>query len=155
VPLWFDLNMRRRLWSEAEAKPVLEWFCARADTVLAADDEAAIVGGAGEPLAQAQRLRDLGARQVVLKAASIGALCHDAMESVSVPRLANVTVRDPIGAGDAFAAGFLSARLDGLSAAAALQRGHVCAAAVCRTLGDWEGFPLRRDLARQAGGASR
>ncbi|MCX6848458.1 MAG: PfkB family carbohydrate kinase, partial [Verrucomicrobia bacterium] len=62
---------------------------------------------------------------------------------------------DPIGAGDAFDAGFLSAFLDGFPTTAALQRGHSCAAAVCRTLGDWEGFPRRRELDRQPGDASR
>ncbi len=36
-----------------------------------------------------------------------------------------------------------------------LQRGHSCAAAVCRTLGDWEGFPRRREIDRQPGDASR
>jgi 2-dehydro-3-deoxygluconokinase len=141
----FDINLRRRLWSEAEAAPELRWFCSHADLVFAAADEAALVVGDGATAELAQRLRSLGAGLTVVKAGG-EALAADAAGVVRVPRLPGVTVRDPIGAGDAFDAGFLSAQLEGLDLAAALQRGHLCAAAVCRTFGDWEGFPMRRDL---------
>lgn len=141
----FDINMRRRLWSEAAAVPELRWFCARADIVFASDEEAALVVGDGTADDLARRLRSLGAGLAVVKAGS-EALAADAGGVVRAPRLPGVVVRDPIGAGDAFDAGFLSARLDGLDHAAALQRGHACAAAVCRTFGDWEGLPMRRDL---------
>lgn len=154
VPLWFDLNLRRKLWSESEAAPELRWFSARADIVFAADDEAAVVVGTAPPDEQARRLVALGARLAVVKAGVV-AVAADATGVVGAPRLAGVTVRDPIGAGDAFDAGFLSAVLDGLPTPDGLQRGHHCAAAVCRTFGDWEGFPLRRDLAREAGRAGR
>lgn len=154
LPLWFDINMRRRLWSEAEAAPVLRWFCERADLVFAADDEAALVVGEGGAEALGRRLCGLGAGQAVIKAGA-EAWAVDRHASVVVPRLAGVVVRDPIGAGDAFDAGFLAALRDGWAAREALQQGHVCAAAVCRTVGDWEGFPLRRALAARQGVALR
>lgn len=154
VPLWFDLNLRRKLWRETEAAPELRWFSTRADIVFAAEDEAALVVGTAEPHEQARRLVALGARLAVVKAGAI-AVAADAAGVVSEPRLAGVTVRDPIGAGDAFDAGFLSGVLDGLSTTDCLRRGHHSAAAVCRTFGDWEGFPLRRDLAREGERAGR
>lgn len=150
----FDINMRRRLWSEAEAVPELAWFCAHADIVFAAQDEAALVVGVADPAEQARRLCAHGARRAVVKAGD-AAVCAGDRGEARVPRVVGVIVRDPIGAGDAFDAGFLSGELDGLDVAAALARGHVCAAAVCRTYGDWEGFPLRRDLQRSAQGAER
>ena len=150
----FDINMRRRLWSVRDAIPELRWFCTHADVVFAADDEAALLVGAGTPAELARRLCELGARQVVVKAGAV-ALCAGADGAGEEPRCAGVTVRDPIGAGDAFDAGYLSASLDGLSPKASLERGHRCAAAVCRTLGDWEGFPHRRDFAYQPGSATR
>lgn len=149
-----DLNMRRKLWSEAEAAPELSWLAAHADLVLAAADEVALVVGGGDPAAQARRLCAHGARRAVVKAAD-GAHAAGDRGAASVPRLPGVAVRDPIGAGDAFDAGYLSGELDGLDPAAALARGHACAAAVCRTHGDWEGFPTRRDLHRRAGAAER
>lgn len=150
----FDLNMRRRLWSEQEAAPELRWFCAHADLVFAAADEAELVAGAGEAPELARRLCALGAGSAVVKAGGM-AVAAGALGEAAVPRLAGVVVRDPIGAGDAFDAGCLSALLDRQPMAAALLRGHRCAAAVCRTMGDWEGFPLRRELEREPGAATR
>jgi 2-dehydro-3-deoxygluconokinase len=57
-----------------------------------------------------------------------------------------VAVTDLVGAGDAFAAGYLSALLDGEPPAQRLERGHTCAAFVVSTNGDWEGAPHRSEL---------
>jgi 2-dehydro-3-deoxygluconokinase len=48
---------------------------------------------------------------------------------------------DPVGAGDAFNAGYLAARLAGRTPAEALVQGASCGAAVASTVGDTEGFP--------------
>lgn len=149
-----DLNLRRRLWSEAEAAAELRWHCANTDLVFAAGDEAALLVGDAPPAEQARRLCGLGARQAVVKAGAV-AVSGGGDGTAAAPRLAGVVVRDPIGAGDAFDAGYLSAVLDGQDPAAALARGHRCAAAVCRTFGDWEGFPSRRELERSAGSPGR
>lgn len=154
VVVCVDLNLRRKLWSEAEAAPELSWLAAHADLVLADADEAALVVGAAEPGEQARRLGALGARRAVVKAGD-GAYAAGDHGTANVPRLPGVVVRDPIGAGDAFDAGYLSGELDGLDPATALARGHACAAAVCRTWGDWEGFPTRRDLHRRPAAAER
>jgi 2-dehydro-3-deoxygluconokinase len=54
---------------------------------------------------------------------------------------------DPVGAGDAFTAGYLDARLDGLPVAEALARGARCGAAVASTVGDTLGFPAPERVA--------
>jgi sugar/nucleoside kinase (ribokinase family) len=53
---------------------------------------------------------------------------------------------DPVGAGDAFAAGFLSGWLDGAGVKQCLQRGNLVGAMSVQVPGDVEGFPYRRDL---------
>ncbi|MFD0073330.1 sugar kinase [Streptomyces sp. NPDC127166] len=58
----------------------------------------------------------------------------------------HVTVLSPVGAGDAFAAGFLSATLRGLGMKDRLRHGHLAAAAVLTVPGDFAA-PPRRDLA--------
>ncbi|WP_184931606.1 sugar kinase [Streptomyces nymphaeiformis] len=58
----------------------------------------------------------------------------------------HVTVLSPVGAGDAFAAGFLSATLRGLAVKDRLRHGHLAAAAVLTVPGDFAA-PPRRDLA--------
>ncbi|MFC9652147.1 sugar kinase [Streptomyces sp. NPDC056937] len=65
----------------------------------------------------------------------------------SVPAL-RVDVVAPVGAGDAFAAGFLSATLRGLPAAARLRHGHLMAAATLTVPGDLGAPPSRADADR-------
>jgi 2-dehydro-3-deoxygluconokinase len=48
---------------------------------------------------------------------------------------------DPVGAGDAFDAGYIAARLSGATVAEALADGAACGAAVAARVGDTEGFP--------------
>ena len=52
-----------------------------------------------------------------------------------------VDVVDTVGAGDAFVAGYLSARLDGQDVAGRLERANACGALACTAPGDWEGAP--------------
>jgi 2-dehydro-3-deoxygluconokinase len=53
---------------------------------------------------------------------------------------------DPVGAGDAFNAGYVAARLNGRSIAAALELGAQCGAGVAGAVGDTAGFPNPADL---------
>jgi len=57
-------------------------------------------------------------------------------------------VADPVGAGDAFAAGLLSGLLDGLPVTKAVRRACAVAALVVEVKGDFEGLPLRETLIR-------
>ncbi len=57
-----------------------------------------------------------------------------------------VTAVDPVGAGDAFVAGFLSAHLDGEEVPACLGRAVECGAFGVSSKGDWEGAAHRADL---------
>ncbi len=56
-------------------------------------------------------------------------------------------VVDPVGAGDAFCAGFIAGRLDGVDVPAALEMGNACGAAVASAIGDQTGLPDRAELA--------
>ncbi|MFD3536017.1 PfkB family carbohydrate kinase, partial [Streptomyces sp. NPDC058664] len=76
----------------------------------------------------------------------------DTRTSVPAPR---VDVIAPAGAGDAFAAGFLSATLRGLDARARLRHGHLMAAAVLTVPGDLAGPPARHPAATPHGAAAR
>ncbi|WP_277922075.1 MULTISPECIES: PfkB family carbohydrate kinase [unclassified Streptomyces] len=71
------------------------------------------------------------------------ALAPDTLTPAPAP---HVTVVSPVGAGDAFAAGFLSATLRGLGMTARLRHGHLAAAAVLTVPGD-VAAPPRRDHA--------
>ncbi|HEY2057928.1 MAG TPA: sugar kinase [Amycolatopsis sp.] len=138
----FDVNHRPVLWADRDVS-VLADLAARADLVLTGDDEAARVWGTGDPA----RLRELlpAVRTLVVKHGEHGAtLVEGAAPPLFAPAL-NVDVVEPVGAGDAFAAGFLAATLRGADPATRLRRGHLQAAATLLTHDD-VGTPLAPDV---------
>ncbi|MFL5674925.1 MAG: sugar kinase [Chloroflexota bacterium] len=148
-----DLNLRRRLWSDEEAAPVLAALSARVDVVLGSPDELAVVSGRGpteDPVALAAAALELGPAIVVAKLGAKGAIAleRDDPTTPSVrPAIPLPVVIDPVGAGDAFCAGFIAARLDGTDIATALDIGNACGAAAAAALGDQTGLPDRAELA--------
>ena len=90
-----------------------------ADVLFANDDELHELGGVRATLGSAH--------EVVAKLGHAGASWTDGDRSESSPA-ASATVVDTVGAGDAFDAGFLAARLDGADPAAALHAGTLAAA---------------------------
>jgi 2-dehydro-3-deoxygluconokinase len=63
---------------------------------------------------------------------------------VAGERVANVV--DTVGAGDGFAAGLVSALLEGLPLAQAVRRGNRVGAFAIQVAGDMEGLPTRAQL---------
>jgi len=57
-----------------------------------------------------------------------------------------VDVVDVVGAGDAFVAGYLAARLDDLPPRERLELATLLGAFAVSTRGDWEGLPHRAEL---------
>lgn len=147
-----DLNLRRRLWTEAEAATVLAELAARVDVVIADEDEARMVTGSrprGSVEALAEALLSAGPSLVVLKLGSRGSLgLERGGAPVAAAALAVPVVVDPVGAGDAFCAGFIAARLDGLDLPTALAWGNACGAAAVAAEGDQTGLPTTAELAR-------
>ena len=139
-----DVNHRSRLWSREAARDVLTPLAAHARLVIASDDELDLVAAGSESHAVASLLA-LGVQQVAVKRGALGATVHTADGRLDLPALA-VTAIDPIGAGDAFSAGFLSGVLDGLDPAGCLERAVTTGAFAVSTRGDWEGAPTRAEL---------
>ncbi|MEO5940223.1 MAG: sugar kinase [Candidatus Limnocylindrales bacterium] len=153
-----DVNYRRLLWSEAEARAALLPIVAEADVVIAGPDEAALLIGHADTedlLLLAGALRALGPGIAVVKAGPEGAVAmgHNG-EPVVCPSLPVPTIVDPIGAGDAFTAGLLAAVLEGRSLDEALRWANACGAAAVAVDGDMPGLPTREELERLLSGAS-
>ena len=150
----FDVNHRATLWSDDEAAPVLAGLAAAADLVFAGPEEACLLlgrspgsGPAGfeDGEALARELAKRGPATVVVKLGAVGALALSGDEVHRAGALP-VAVVDPVGAGDAFVAGYLSAVVAGGSVPERLRTGNTCGAAVCAAPGDWEGLPTRGEL---------
>ena len=153
VPVVFDPNLRRKLWSEEEARQVLTAIAARSAVILAGSEEGRFLFGTGEHQEMAESFHQLGSRIVVIKLGGQGAYYSANGEWKHVPAYKLAKVADPVGAGDGFAAGLLSGLLDGLALEAAVLRGNAVGASVAAVNGDIEGLPDREGLAAFMGGA--
>lgn len=127
--LSFDLNWRPRLWADRDPA-VLRELAAAADVVFVGADEAALVWGVAAPEEIRAFLPEPAT--LVVKQGEEGATLFEGETSVFQPAL-TVDVVEPVGAGDAFAAGFLSGALAGWSPVRRLRAGHLRAASALLT----------------------
>ena len=142
-----DPHLRPGLWGSDRGRELVLPLIANCDLVLGGEHELRHlldeddVTVRGESLAR--RMLELGPREVVVKRGpdGAGALDRDGRWREHAP--APVPDVDPVGAGDAFNAGYLAARLSGADVPDALVQGAHCGAAVAGAIGDTEGFPRR------------
>lgn len=144
-----DINYRSALWSAAAAHDELRRMLPHVDILFAGEEEADVVMGTKGSTTRERlsALSALGPRTVLLKRGSHGAVGRFEDEMIEQAATA-VEVVDPVGAGDAFAAGYLSALVEGLPAVEALHRASVAGALACTSIGDWEGAPTYDEIAR-------
>jgi 2-dehydro-3-deoxygluconokinase len=163
-----DINYRSQLWDAEQARAALVPLARLADVVLGSAEELTLAvpahaagggaaggGAAGDGAAGAAGVTDVagvagrllagGATEVVVKRGAAGAEVLTAGGQVREPAR-RVPVVDVIGAGDAFTAGYLSARLDGADLAGRLRRAVTAGAFAVAQRGDWEGLPTRAEL---------
>jgi 2-dehydro-3-deoxygluconokinase len=163
VQVSLDLNIRRRLWSEAEAAVALRALVDGCDLVLGGLEEAALVGGMAASLEEGSRaaaeeaadaLLAAGAGRAIVKLGADGALLRDRDgTSVRSAALPVPRVVDPVGAGDAFTAGYLALTLEGAPMELALRAANACGALAVSTVGDLTGLPDRSTLDALLAGA--
>jgi ribokinase len=110
----------------AGARAFLDWV-AHADMLLPNLEEAVVLTGARDPDAAAWALARDG-REVVITLGAAGALWSDGERVVRAAAAAAPAPIDSTGAGDAFTAGWLAARLDGAEPAEALAAANELAA---------------------------
>lgn len=130
-----DVNHRPALWSAAEAAPTLDALARRADILLVGRDEAEVLWGTATAKDVRARFSDVS--EVIVKDGDVGASLFTAAAGVVFVASLRVDVIEPVGAGDAFAGGYLAARLRGASAEDRLAAGHARAALTLRTTADF------------------
>ena len=144
----FDTNRRPTLWSSTEAmRHWINELASRADWVLPGIEEGLLLTGHSEPEAVARFYRERGAKLVVVKLGAEGAYYDsDVAGTGRVDGFPVKEVIDTVGAGDGFAAGVVSALLEGRSVPEAVRRGAWIGARAVQVLGDTEGLPTRAQL---------
>lgn len=140
----FDVNYRAALWSAAEARACLVDVARYADIVFAGESEARLlVGDDGDEMLSL--LAALGPSQILLKRGdrgSVAVIDGVRLEQPAVP----VGVVDPVGAGDAFVAGYLAELLKGSLPERRLEVAAIGGAFAVSARGDWEALPRASEL---------
>ena len=130
--LSFDVNWRPALWHGSDPGVLLE--VARAsDVVFVGQDEAAALWSVDSAVGIRRLLPQ--PELLVVKQGAAGATAFSGAEQVTVPSL-KINVVEAVGAGDAFAAGYLVAARRGLPLKARLRLGVLVAASALRVASD-------------------
>lgn len=140
--LSFDINYRKTLWTPAQAVPVLAAAARRADVVMVGLDEARTLWGTSSAADVRALFPDVPI--LVVKDGDIGATEYSPSGTTFVPAIATRVV-EPVGAGDAFAAGYLNALLRDKSSADRLRAGHQRAVLVLQSTTDFCVEPVLAD----------
>ncbi|MGH3166983.1 MAG: sugar kinase [Trebonia sp.] len=134
IAVSFDVNYRAQLWTRAAAGTALDPLVRQADIVFVGRDEAERLWGTGDASSVHRRFPEPG--ELIVKDGEVGATVFAGDDRVFEPSLP-VEVVDAIGAGDAFAGGYLAAYLVGATLGERLRAGHARAVLTLRTTGDF------------------
>lgn len=141
VLISFDPNMRFKLWSVEEAKPVLLDIAKKADIIFPGISEAEMLLGIDKPKEIANSFLNMGCSRVAIKLGKEGCFVSNKNEGQFYKGYVIDKFEDTVGAGDGFAAGFLSGILKGLSLKECAQMANAVGAMATLVRGDMEGFP--------------
>jgi 2-dehydro-3-deoxygluconokinase len=145
-----DVNYRSKLWAPAEARACLADVVRKSDIVFAGPAEAAMLlqdDPHSEAEALARQVQALGPSEVIIKDGARGCSAVLFDEAFTCPAM-SVPEVDPVGAGDAFVAGYLADALAGATPRERLATAITSGAFAVTVSGDCDGLPSRRDLAQ-------
>ncbi len=135
----FDVNHRPALWPPGTAATVLRELADLADITFVGLDEAQELWGADLQPADVRALLP-GPRLLVVKDGGHAAIAFGE-EGVRIVPALDTDVVEPVGAGDAFAAGVLTGLLRGEGMERALRLGHITAASALKVTADHGPLP--------------
>ncbi len=144
VQVSFDVNYRSKLLSSEGARAFVEEILPHVGLLLIGDEEARALWGRDDE-EFLRELAGMGPQEVVLKKGkegSVAVLGGEVLEQPAFP----VPEVDPVGAGDAFDAGYLAGHLWGLDPERRLRVANAMGALSVATLGDYEGLPDEEEL---------
>lgn len=147
ILLSFDPNLRPSLWAnESVMTETVNRIASQADLVLPGIQEGRLLTGCDTPQEIAAFYRSKGAGSVIVKMGAEGAYGEIGTEKGFVKGIKVERVVDTVGAGDGFAAGVLSAILEGMPFQDILLRGNAVGAVQVTVKSDNEGLPGKEEL---------
>ena len=142
----FDPNIRLKLWKREEAKEVLLDIAHKCHIVMPGIEEGELLTGESSPEKIAMSLLKGETKVVVVKLGDQGAYYATKEESAYVSGENVSQVIDTVGAGDGFAAGFLSGLIRGWDYQKSVQLGNRIGAHAITVTGDIEGYPYWSEI---------
>lgn len=147
VFLTFDPNLRPALWESEEVMiEVINDLASKADIILPGIEECKILVGSEDFNTIADFYKKKGIKTIVIKNGANGAYVCDGDESYTVEGFKVEEVVDTVGAGDGFAVGIISGRLEGLSLKEMVRRGNAIGAIQVTNISDNAGLPTHEEL---------
>lgn len=147
----FDPNIRLKLWTKEEAVPVLLEIAKKVDIIFPGLDEGQLILGLSKPEEIAERFISMGCSLVVVKLGKDGCYLANKEEKHYVKGSVVEKPVDTVGAGDGFAAGFLSGILRKLELTQCGQYANAVGAMAVMVKGDMEGYPDFEQLMQYIG----
>lgn len=142
VPVSFDPNHRRALWTASEARVVLRDIAARCDVLATSLEEASLLFAAEAPEECLEQAHELGIATAVIKLGEQGAIGSNGGATVVSPASSTGEVVDPVGAGDGFDAGLVATLVAGGDLADALEVANYVGARAVEEVGE-HAYPTR------------
>jgi len=146
VLISFDPNIRLKLWSKEQAKETLLQLCQKADILFPGIDECEILLGTTDTDVILSTFHAMGISTIALKLGKKGCLVSRGTEKYRIDGYVVDRVEDSVGAGDGFAAGFLSSYLKGYNLRDCGDFANGVGAMATLVRGDSEGFPTFEQL---------
>lgn len=141
VLISFDPNIRLKLWSKEEAVPVLMEIAKQSDIIFPGIDEAEIILGLTNPEEISKKFIELGCKIVALKLGDKGCYVSDGKNKCYINGYSVENLQDTAGAGDGFAAGFLSGILRNMKLEECGNYANAVGSMAVLVNGDMEGYP--------------
>ncbi len=143
----FDPNLRPALWENQETMvEIINDLASKSDMVLPGTSEGLILMGSEDPEKIADFYQKLGVKDVIVKLGGEGAYVREGDKSFIQPGFKVETVIDTVGAGDGFAVGVISGKLEGLTLGDSVIRGNAIGAIQVTFISDNEGLPTKEEL---------
>jgi 2-dehydro-3-deoxygluconokinase len=144
VPVSLDVNHRTALGTADRLRAVLIPLLPQVAHLFAGEEELLLLAGTTDEEEAVRRLRK-AVPELVVKRGARGATLHTGEEVLHQPAVP-VRAVDPVGAGDAFVAGYLAGLLDGSPAPERLRLACLTGAFAVSVPSDWSGLPTRDEL---------
>lgn len=161
IPVSFDLNYREQLWNPDEARSVYDEILPYSSVFKLGHDEAEVIWAKGWSTEEyAKHFQKSNGRIAVVTRGNDGAMAFDGTNLVDHSGY-EITMLDPVGAGDAFVAGFLAGILQKFTIKEflslngeqrkpilrkSLEIANVCGALTCTRRGDTAAMPTMEEV---------